>query len=264
MFGQGLGTGDYGHMVIEHSPMLIRKFKSMGKYSNEGFEAAHKLHRQLYAQCTNHDSSFSESSIQGNVISLDDSGDPQGVDITSIGKFNSSGVKALEAYCKVKDMQRDYRDEMSWLTPHKGSPSQVFDKKDIEKLCHIFKCSPLEPMRTIASLDGINIDFKSLSTLIGERCIDNFVINYSLRKTWTLESSLRQTKVVYLPNEVIYWLQCKAVQSIEDILRRDVQDPKCLENVVIPLYMRPSHWGILCLDFENSVVWFDEGMSKLK
>ncbi|KAK3732232.1 hypothetical protein QZH41_020061 [Actinostola sp. cb2023] len=64
MFGPGLGTGDYGHMVIEHSAMLMRRFRSMGKYSNQGFEAAHKLHRQLYAQCTNHDSASSESSIQ--------------------------------------------------------------------------------------------------------------------------------------------------------------------------------------------------------
>ena len=49
-------------MTIEHSPMLMRRFKSMARYSNQGFEAAHKVHRQLYAHCTNHDSSASESS----------------------------------------------------------------------------------------------------------------------------------------------------------------------------------------------------------
>jgi len=62
LFGVGLGTGDYGHLTIEHSPMLMRRFKSMACYSNQGFEATHKVHRQLYAQCTNHDSSSSESS----------------------------------------------------------------------------------------------------------------------------------------------------------------------------------------------------------
>ena len=62
LFGLGLGTGDYGHLTIEHSPMLVRRFKSMARYSNQGFEAAHKVHRQLYAHCTNHDSSASESS----------------------------------------------------------------------------------------------------------------------------------------------------------------------------------------------------------
>ena len=56
LFGPGLGTGDYGHLTVEHSPMLMRRFKSMARYSNQGFEAAHKVHRQLYAHCTNHDS----------------------------------------------------------------------------------------------------------------------------------------------------------------------------------------------------------------
>lgn len=41
LFGLGLGTGDYGHMTIEHSPMFMRRFKSMARYSNQGFEAAH-------------------------------------------------------------------------------------------------------------------------------------------------------------------------------------------------------------------------------
>lgn len=49
LFGLGLGTGDYGHMTIEHSPVLMHRLKSMARYSNQGFEAAHKVHRQLYA-----------------------------------------------------------------------------------------------------------------------------------------------------------------------------------------------------------------------
>ena len=52
----GLGTRDYGHLTLEHSPMLMRHFKSMAHYSTQGFEAAHKVHRQLYAHYTNHDS----------------------------------------------------------------------------------------------------------------------------------------------------------------------------------------------------------------
>ncbi|XP_031562447.1 uncharacterized protein LOC116298204, partial [Actinia tenebrosa] len=55
LFGVTLGTGDYGHLTIDHSAMLLRHFRSMYHYSGQGFEASHKLHRQLYSRATNHD-----------------------------------------------------------------------------------------------------------------------------------------------------------------------------------------------------------------
>lgn len=57
LFGHHLGTGDYGHLVVDHSAMLLRHFRSMYKYSGQGFESSHKLHRQLYSRATNHDAS---------------------------------------------------------------------------------------------------------------------------------------------------------------------------------------------------------------
>ncbi|KAK3736982.1 hypothetical protein QZH41_015632, partial [Actinostola sp. cb2023] len=57
LFGVHLGTGDYGHLTIDHSAMLLREFGSLYKYSGQGFEASHKLHRQLFSKATNHDSS---------------------------------------------------------------------------------------------------------------------------------------------------------------------------------------------------------------
>lgn len=52
-----LGTGDYGHLVVDHSAMLLRHFRSLCEYSGQGFESSHKLHRQLYSKATNHDAS---------------------------------------------------------------------------------------------------------------------------------------------------------------------------------------------------------------
>lgn len=57
LFGIHLGTGDYGHLVVDHSAMLLRHFRSFYKYSGQGFESSHKLHRQLYSRATNHDAS---------------------------------------------------------------------------------------------------------------------------------------------------------------------------------------------------------------
>ncbi|XP_031551922.1 uncharacterized protein LOC116289185 [Actinia tenebrosa] len=63
-FGPRLGTGDYGHMVIDHASMLLRLHRSIGKMSNQGFEANHKIHRQLYAQASSHDSPGHAASLE--------------------------------------------------------------------------------------------------------------------------------------------------------------------------------------------------------
>ena len=64
LFGTSLGTGDYGHLTIEHVPMLFRVHHSLHDLSNQGFEAGHKLQRQLYARATSHDSSGNTSSCK--------------------------------------------------------------------------------------------------------------------------------------------------------------------------------------------------------
>ena len=68
MFGPTLGTGDYGHITIEHVSMLFRNHRSLNKLSNQGFEAAHKLQRQLYTKATSHDASVSTSSCKFIVV----------------------------------------------------------------------------------------------------------------------------------------------------------------------------------------------------
>ena len=62
LFGSSLGTGDYGHLTIDHAPMLMRKFLSMTEFSQQGFEAAHKDQRQLWLKASSHDQQGEASS----------------------------------------------------------------------------------------------------------------------------------------------------------------------------------------------------------
>ena len=64
LFGLGLGTGDYGHLTVEHASMLLRNFRSLRDYSNQGFETSHKLQKQIYSRATNHDGSGEASSCK--------------------------------------------------------------------------------------------------------------------------------------------------------------------------------------------------------
>lgn len=64
LFGVTLGTGDYGHLTVEHSAMLFRQFGSFREYSGQGFEASHKLHRAIFSRATNHDASVPGQSFE--------------------------------------------------------------------------------------------------------------------------------------------------------------------------------------------------------
>lgn len=57
LFGVTLGMGDYAHLTVEHSAMLLREHRSFHHYSNQGFEASHTEQRILYSRATSHDSS---------------------------------------------------------------------------------------------------------------------------------------------------------------------------------------------------------------
>ena len=50
LFGVTLGTGGYGHLTIDHSAMLLHLHRSLAKYSNQGFEASHKVTTELFTQ----------------------------------------------------------------------------------------------------------------------------------------------------------------------------------------------------------------------
>ncbi|CAB3981317.1 Hypothetical predicted protein [Paramuricea clavata] len=54
-FGPLLGMGDYGHLVIQHASTMMRSFRSMKEFSNQGFESSHKADCGLYQQATNND-----------------------------------------------------------------------------------------------------------------------------------------------------------------------------------------------------------------
>lgn len=68
LFGIHLGTGDYGHLTIDHSAMLLRQFHSLYHYSGQGFESSHKLHRQLFSRVTNHDASGAGQSLEKTLL----------------------------------------------------------------------------------------------------------------------------------------------------------------------------------------------------
>ena len=53
-------VSDYIHLVVEHSASLIRLHEPLGFWSQQGFEAAHKVFKASYSRNTSHDGGRSE------------------------------------------------------------------------------------------------------------------------------------------------------------------------------------------------------------
>ena len=106
----------------------------------------------------------------------------------------------------------------------------------------------------VASLAGINNDFKSLSTLVGERYIDNFVINFCPKKAILS----KQTKsVLCLPSEALVWLDNHNMEPIQNIFRNDLHHPNEMKLIVMPVHMEAKqHWGLACVDLQTWTINF--------
>lgn len=63
-----MGTGDYEHLTIDLSAMLLHQFHSLYHYFGQGFESSHKLHRQLFSRATNHDASGAVQSLEQRLL----------------------------------------------------------------------------------------------------------------------------------------------------------------------------------------------------
>ena len=220
--------------------------------SDSIMEAAHKVMNSCSTQM-----------IQGNTTQLDDMwpNGPSGVRIGSLGNFSNSGIQVLSRDSSVAKLQQDYKEEMAWLSVNPDK--QSLSNPEIKYLSRIFESSPHDPLYVVASLDGHHVHFKSLSTLVGERHIDNFIINYCLRKTFLLEHKQKQkNSILCLPTEAFSWLNNYVLEPIKAIVRKDLHHPQDLKLIVMPLHMGDiSHWGLVSVDLEALTVYYDDGLT---
>lgn len=62
-FGAGMAPETMATWQLTMPQMLLRRFLSMRKFRNEGFEASHKGHQQMYLKQTNNDADGETSGL---------------------------------------------------------------------------------------------------------------------------------------------------------------------------------------------------------
>ena len=120
---------------------------------------------------------------------------------------------------------------MAWLSVNP-------DKQSLTDLFRIFESSPHDPLHVVATLDGHHVDFKSLSTLVGECYIDTFVVSFCPRRVFLLAHKQKQnSSILCLPTEASSWLNNYVLEPIKAIIRRDIHHPQELKLIVMQLHL---------------------------
>lgn len=181
---------------------------------------------------------------------------PAAVSIGNVGTFSRDGISVLRKFCEISSLKLSVVSEQRWLTEnHDGlSVDQISCIKEV-----------LWDRRTGESIlraGRKSLDVSSFSTLVGERYVDNFVIDVTI---WHyLQECLNQgslTRALCLPSETHTWLgtnsPCFIQRKLEQVMSNSRREE--LDVILCPLHMNESHWGLIVIDLLNGRLLFDDG-----
>ena len=118
---------------------------------------------------------------------------------------------------------------------------------------------------TILRAGQKSVDVGSFSTLVGERYLDNFVIDAAILHYLQDGQDQVGSKALYLPSETHTWLNT----NNEPFINRKLQEVLAVSRksefdlLPLPLHMNGSHWGLVVIDLLGRQLLFDDGY-KLK
>ena len=182
---------------------------------------------------------------------------PTGVIIPKLGTFSRSGITILKKFCKIASLKAVVRSEERWLNENP-------DRLSVAEICAIKEILWNHGENTtVLRAGGKSFDVASFSTLVGERYLDNFVIDVCILSF--LQDFQGKSKALYLPSEAHTWLSTKDSQFIHRKLLGVLSTSKVkeLDLLLCPLHMNQSHWGLIVIDLLHRKLMFDDGY-KLK
>lgn len=124
---------------------------------------------------------------------------PTGVVIGNLGTISRDGISVLRKRCEISSFRLGILTEERWLT-------EKYDGHSDDEISSIKEV--LWNRRTSESnvrAGQKSLDVSSFSTLVGERHLDNFVIDVTI---WHyLQDCQVHSKTLYLPSEIHTWLE---------------------------------------------------------
>ena len=180
---------------------------------------------------------------------------PTGVQIGNLGTFSSNGVSILRKFCDIASLRAAIHSEEKWLLAATDGLS-VAEVRSIEQVLWNQRTG-----ETILRAGQKSVDVGSFSTLVGERYLDNFVIDGAILR-YVLDGQKQVgTKAVYLPCETHTWLRTNnelfIKQKLQGVL--GTYGGTGFDLILFPLHMNEMHWGLIVIDLLGRKLFFDDG-----
>ena len=173
------------------------------------------------------------------------------VKITSYGVFDSSGIRALKRFHRLKRLRAEVSFEKEWV--HKAFENTPFQQDVTDALFDRWNLQGT----WLASYGNYRISSQELSLLCGERYLSDEVVNFLALKYCDRANEEQQScKNILLPS----------FPSTGDILESTVTNI-CLNhemenavNMFLPVFMpEKCHWGLAIFSVIEHTVFFDDG-----
>ena len=173
------------------------------------------------------------------------------VKITSYGVFDSSGIRTLKRFHRLKRLRAEVSFEKEWV--HKAFENTPFQQEVTDALFDRWNLQGT----WLASYGNYRISSQELSLLCGERYLSDEAVNFlALKYCDRANEEQRSCKNILLPSFL----------STGDILESTItnicfnHDMEEAVNMFLPVFMpEKCHWGLAILSVIEHTVFFDDG-----
>ena len=185
--------------------------------------------------------------------------EPTGVQIENFEIFSRNGISVLKKFCDISSLRAKIYYEERWLLTSQDGLSAT-EVSSIEQVLWNHRVG-----ETILRAGQKSVDVGSFSTLVGERYLDNFVIDAAILHYLQDGQDQVGSKALYLPSETHTWLNT----NNEPFINRKLQEVLAVSRksesdlLLLPLHTNGSHWGLVVIDLLGRQLLFDDGY-KLK
>ena len=183
------------------------------------------------------------SKVSGEVIQDDEDEDKYLVRLGKLGYFTRDGLDVLKKFCAASITKRKVKEEMSWL---KSDDSRIKDA--LLSLC---------PSEEFVSLGNRSMDATDFSNLAGERYVDGYTIDIACLNA--IRQSNRRGSIIYLPSHTPIWA-ASGTRFLKEKLSQFVHVASSPLKIICPIHVGGCHWGLLYIDVEQMVAYYDDGM----
>ena len=161
----------------------------------------------------------------------------------------------MKKFCKLSALKHQVAQELNWL-------DQVDSLSDAEQ-CLIANYLWHRAPNEVVCREGVKvIDVEALTSLVGERYLDNMTMDVCILKYAALAQARGLTGTLYLPFEIWTWLRQSDREQIECKLAALIPGMEFVDHVIAIVHFRNHlHWGLLVIDVEGQKLLFDDGFN---